>query len=160
MKYFFKANNDVISHCACENEPALGTAQMECPWCGCGWLISCSKCNKAFTFAEVRETDLTMEDMAQRESNARSGIELSQSEFAAWSTATTETLNVFEVGDVVVYIDGAYWTIDAEEIEFEGYYAAHKFERLPHADAIANPQMLNQMLGDPGYWYDRAIENE
>src|SRR5262249_18861030 len=52
--YLRKANNDLVSHCACAQADALVTApsQMDCPWCGCGWLFICSRCRKAFTFAE------------------------------------------------------------------------------------------------------------
>lgn len=55
-KFFFKADDDVLSHCTCTDAPAQSSSQLDCPWCGCGWLISCATCGKAFTFAEVRET--------------------------------------------------------------------------------------------------------
>jgi len=27
----------------------------------------------------------------------------------------------------------------------------HKLDRLPHAEALADPQLLDRVLGDPGY---------
>ena len=53
VKYIAKANNDVLSHCQCADTLAAGPAQLDCPWCGCGWLFSCIKCRKAFTFGRV-----------------------------------------------------------------------------------------------------------
>ena len=82
-KFFFKANDEVISHCRCKNEPAMSTGQMVSPWCGCSWLIACSKCAHAFTFAEVRETKLSMDRLARREAKTR-GVEASDTELAAW----------------------------------------------------------------------------
>jgi hypothetical protein len=29
-------------------------------------------------------------------------------------------LNSFEVGDIVVYLDGSFWTINSEKVEFDG----------------------------------------
>ena len=64
--YLVKANNDLISHCACSNAVIGAPAQMDCPWCGCGWLFVCSKCRKAFSFARAEEP-------RSRGSSARTG---------------------------------------------------------------------------------------
>ncbi len=64
-KFLFKANDDVLSYCSCVGEPAMSTGQLDCPWCGCGWLISCAKCGKAFTYAVVRETDIPIVELGR-----------------------------------------------------------------------------------------------
>jgi hypothetical protein len=47
--YLRKANDDFVSHCKCPKADSLisSPGQMDCPWCGCGWLFICSRCNKA-----------------------------------------------------------------------------------------------------------------
>jgi hypothetical protein len=30
-KFFFKANDDVLSHCRCEGAPAMSSGQLDCP---------------------------------------------------------------------------------------------------------------------------------
>ncbi|MFK7820241.1 MAG: hypothetical protein AB8G99_16080 [Planctomycetaceae bacterium] len=161
-KFFFKSNQQLISHCECDNEPAMSTCQMDCPWCGCGWLFSCSKCSKAFTFAEVRETDLSLEQIAKREASTR-GIQdsIGDDDIADWVLNMSQIVGEFEVGDQVVYIDGEYLKSDAESVEFDGYFAAHKFEKLPHAEALAtNPDLLDEILGQPSYWFDRELPDD
>jgi hypothetical protein len=59
------------------------------------------------------------------------------------------------VGDIVVYLDGSYWTADSTEVAFDGLYASHNLERLPHAEALSDPAHLDRMLGNPRYWLDR-----
>lgn len=42
--YLIKDNDDLCSHCACETAYITFPPQMDCPWCGCGWLFSCTAC--------------------------------------------------------------------------------------------------------------------
>jgi hypothetical protein len=62
LKYLIRSSTDVICHCKCPEADALVAhpigAQAGCPWCGCGWLWSCTVCRKSFTFAKV--VDLPM----------------------------------------------------------------------------------------------------
>jgi hypothetical protein len=66
--YLAKANDDLVSHCRCARPDALisSPCQMDCPWCGCGWLFICSRCRKAFTFAQAVEVNETWEQTADR----------------------------------------------------------------------------------------------
>ena len=68
-------------------------------------------------------------------------------------------LDCFEVGDIVVYLDGSYWPMNSENVEFDGYFAHHKFERLPHRDAVAEPPLLLSVLGNTNYWFERELSN-
>jgi len=156
-KFFFKANDHVLSHCRCEDAPAMSEGQLDCPWCGCGWLIACSQCRKSFTFAEVRETDIPLLELGRREAEARGLIDVTDEQVADWAEGMAETLDYFEVGDTVVYLDGLYWRIDETNIAFKGFYAAHDLERLPHAEALDDPDHLRRVLGDANYWFDREL---
>jgi len=154
-KFIFKANDRVLSFCDCVGEPAMSTGQLDCPWCGCGWLIACSKCSRSFTFAEVRETEIPLAELGRRETQARGVTAVTEEEIAEWADGMAEALDPFDVGDVVVYLDGSYWTVDSTSIEFTGYFAHHKFDRLPHAEALADATRLNAILGDRNYWIER-----
>lgn len=154
-KFLFKASDAVLSHCGCTDAPASSTSQLDCPWCGCGWLIGCLNCRKAFTFAEVRETEIPLVEFARRDAAARGLTDISEAEFEEWAAEMAEMLDVFDVGDIVVYLDGGYFTVDSADVEFEGYFAAHRLDRLPHAEALQDPAMLDRVLGDKRYWLDR-----
>jgi hypothetical protein len=156
-KFFFKANDDVLSHCSCVDPPAMSTGQLDCPWCGCGWLISCAKCSKSFTFAVVRETDIPLIELGRREVEIRGLTTVTDEEIQEWADGMAETLEAFEVGDVVVYLDGSYWTIDSTNVEFDGYFASHKFDVLPHSVARADPAHLDRVLGNTAYWLEREL---
>ena len=158
-KYIAKASNDVLSHCACEGEIAAGPAQLDCPWCGCGWLFSCMKCRKAFTFARVIDIDRSYVDIVS-EDFSRRDIEASDDdiqESAAWMTDAFADLRV---GDIVVYLDGAYLSVDTTNFAYDGWYAQHDFDRLPHAIALEQPNALQATLGDKDYWLERELVDE
>lgn len=153
-KFIFKANDDVLSFCTCEDAPAMSTGQLDCPWCGCGWMISCSRCTKSFIFAEVRETDIPLIELGRREAAAR-GLTVSEQEVSEWADGMADAFADFEVGDILVYLDGHYWHRDSTDIAFDGDFASHRLARLPHAEALADPPLLDRVLGDTRYWLDR-----
>lgn len=97
-KFFFKANDDVLSHCGCDGAPAMSTGQLDCPWCGCGWLIGCAQCGKSFTFAEVRETDIPLIELGRREAITRGLTTITEEEIADWAEGMADALDQFEVG--------------------------------------------------------------
>ncbi|MFN3943554.1 MAG: hypothetical protein ACK4K7_01330 [Allosphingosinicella sp.] len=115
-RFIFKANDDVLSFCACEGAPAMSSGQLDCPWCCCGWMISCSQCLKSFDFAEVRETDIPLVVLGRREVAARGLSNISEERIAEWAEGMAEALAPFEPGDVIVYLDGSYWAVDATDI--------------------------------------------
>lgn len=154
-KFIFKANNDVLSHCECVGEPAMSTGQLDCPWCGCGWLISCSSCTKAFTYAVVKETEVPLAELGRREAKRRGLTSVTDQDCEEWAAGMAEAFEPFEVGDVVVYLDGHYWLLGARNVRFEGYFATHDLVELPHATALRDPGALGAMLGKKAYWLDR-----
>ena len=135
----------------------MSSGQMDCPWCGCGWLITCSKCSKAFTYAEIRETDIPLIELGRREVLRRGLTSVTEKEIEDWALAIQTDLADFPVGQLIVYLDGEYLPLNSKNIQFEGWYAKHKLEKLPHLEALKNPELLNSMLGDSGYWLDREI---
>lgn len=133
----------------------MSEGQLDCPWCGCGWMIACSKCTKSFIFAEVREIDEPLIDLVRREAAIRGLTSLTEADFLDWAESMTEALAPFAHGDVVVYLDGVYWPVDSTNIEFTGFYASHKLARLPHAEALSDPGHLRAVLGEKSYWTER-----
>ncbi len=159
-KFLFKANDDVISHCTCPagEARAMSTAQLDCPWCGCGWLIPCVKCGKSFTYGVIKETDMDIMDIARTEVKARNLTDhITEEDIKDWAKAMAEDFNRFDVGQKVIYLDGSYFPLDAKNIEFDGYFAHHKLETLPHAEAIKNPSKLKEILYNKDYWFEREL---
>lgn len=155
-KHLVKANDDVLSHCKCAASLAAGPGQLDCPWCGCGWLISCMDCRKAFTFARVTEVDMTYRDLAARDLAAR-GFDADEEDVAEWAKWLEEALAPLPIGAIVVYLDGHYLPVDARDIDIEGDFAAHQFAQLPHALALDDPSQLRATLGNTGYWLEREL---
>jgi predicted RNA-binding Zn-ribbon protein involved in translation (DUF1610 family) len=159
VKYIAKANNDVLSHCQCDATLAAGPAQLDCPWCGCGWLISCIKCRKAFTYARVIDVDRTYADIVREDFKSR-GSDDDEEDIVHGVQWMAEALAEFAVGDIVVYLDGSYLKLDTANFAYDGWFAQHDFDRLPHAEALTNPATLRDTLGDQQYWLDRELTDE
>jgi predicted RNA-binding Zn-ribbon protein involved in translation (DUF1610 family) len=156
-KYLFKANDNVISHCHCDDAPAMSTGQLDCPWCGCGWLISCSKCRKAYTYGVIALTDRSLIDLGREEVKSRGLTNVSEQEIAEWAEGMSEAFEPFSIGETIVYLDGSYFSLDATDIEFDGYFAHHEFKVLPHKVAMSDTAQLDAILGDPTYWRKREL---
>ena len=62
------------------------------------------------------------------------------------------------VGDIVVYLDGAYLRLDTTDFAYDGWFAQHDFDRLPHAIALEQPAALSDTLGDQQYWRERELD--
>lgn len=155
IKYLAKANDNVISHCKCEAPLASPPGQLDCPWCGCGWMICCTKCGKAFVFGKVVEADATYESLIRADYAQRGYSSVTDEEIQNDARMMEEMLAPFAVGETVIYLDGCYFSLGEAPIEFEGLYASHKLDRLPHAVAIEQPNYLRQILGDTAYWFER-----
>src|ERR1051325_398886 len=106
--YLRKANDYLISHCTCARAEALISepGQMDCPWCGCGWLFTCMKCRKAFTFAEAMEVGLSWEELADRDIRGFYECDPEAEEAEAWVGSMKEMLKEVRAGEQYVYLDG------------------------------------------------------
>jgi hypothetical protein len=158
-KTLVKANNDLISHCACA-APIATTGQADCPWCGCGWLFTCVDCRKAFTFAKVALTDTSPVDLVRRDLTALglSAEEIDGDELAAEAEWMTDELDRLNVGDICVFMDGNILSVAEADIEIEGWFAKHSFDVLPQVAALSDPSVLDKTLKSLDYWLERELE--
>src|SRR5690348_12764365 len=104
--YLVKANNDLISHCKCTSALIGSPAQIDCPWCGCGWLFVCSKCRKGFTFARAEIVDLSWDQLAYNDLEGKWGRQPSEKDLNEWIEFMKILLKDVEPGKEYVYLDG------------------------------------------------------
>lgn len=158
--YLAKANNDLLSYCKCKRALITHPPQMDCPWCGCGWLFSCIKCRKAFTFAVGVEVKESWEDTAIRDiRNGGWEEKPSKNSVKLWITAMKAFLEDVEPGQTYVYLDGYMIPIDAEPVQFEGWHSRHDFKKLPQVAALKTKSIVDKILGNRNYWQKTALES-
>ena len=155
--YLRKSSDEVINHCHCGDGRISYPGQMDCPWCGCGWLFSCLTCRKAFTFAEGFELDSTLEALARESIRQLWDEDPKGDDVAAWAGDMEQILEDVEVGKRYVIIDGQVIPADCEGAEFNGWFASHKLESLPQVDALNDSEILDKTLALPKYWIDREL---
>ena len=156
--YLEKDGNQVVSHCACESELIASPRQMDCPWCGCGWLFSCIECRKAFTFARAVEVEHSWEELAVRDLRGRCGQEPAAKEVAEWVRLMQGMLADVELGRRYVYFDGAFVPADLRGVTLDGWFAFHDLDLLPHVEATLESKWIDDVLGSAEYW--RAHQHE
>jgi len=155
IKLLAKANDDVLSHCRCEAPLASVPGQLDCPWCGCGWLVCCTNCRKAFTYARVVEVDTDYETFVRGDRQRGGYADGEEAEIRDCAEWLEESFADFAVGQQVVYLDGLYFALDDAPSQFDGLHATHDLDRLPHFVALTEPTHLNASLGKQSYWQDR-----
>jgi hypothetical protein len=158
--YLAKANNDLISHCICSNTIIGAPAQMDCPWCGCGWLFVCPKCRKAFSFARAEEVELSWEQLAHKDLDGKWGRQPTPREVKDWISFMKVLLKDLKVGKEYVYIDGWVFPTDSKNLRFEGVYARHELETVPQAEALVDRRTLEQTLDNQHYWKERKLQSQ
>jgi hypothetical protein len=155
--YLAKSSNDCISYCRCAASLVGAPAQMDCPWCGCGWLFVCSTCGKPFTFATAVEVDEPLKQIALRDLTRRDGQGPEQADVADWVDVMSILLKEVEPGREYVYLDGFFLPADTESVNFEGWHARHTLPHLPHAQFRHDPRRLNETIGSKAYWDGRRL---
>jgi hypothetical protein len=150
--YLKKANNDLVGHCKCKDGRISFPPQMDCPWCGCGWLFTCMSCRKAFTFAVGVELEAEWEELAREDWKAWGLTRISKKHIASWVKDMKSLVADVKVGSIYVCIDGRVFEKDAGNVEFDGIYGSHKFERLPHAAALDDAAIVDEVLSSTKYW--------
>ncbi|MEG8025347.1 hypothetical protein QP162_14740 [Sphingomonas aurantiaca] len=153
-KYLEKANNETLSFCQCERGLASIPGQLDCPWCGCGYLIACTYCRKAFTYARVVEIDLSYVEIVTAD-RKRGGYDTATGVVQSQADWLAHVMKDFEIGDLVVYFDGFFLRAEADNLELDGLFATHSLARLPHHDALIEPAALLATLGNVEYWLSR-----
>lgn len=155
--YLIKKNNEFISFCSCEEGLVGDPGQLDCPWCGCGWLFSCTKCRKAFSFAIAVEIDKTWEEIASEDLYNYSKRQATHEEISEWVEAMKAMQGEIELGRTYVYLDGVFIPADEENFSMEGWYAKHEFEHVPQIAALKNSEIEKQVLSNPEYWRKNQI---
>src|SRR5258706_163464 len=158
--YLAKANDDVISHCRCRTALITWPPQMDCPWCGCGWLFTCIECHKAFTFAKGVLIDESLEEIATKDIRSRFEREPESDEIANWLKGMRVLLKGIELGREYVYLDGYFIPSDSESVTFEGWTARHDLPHMPQAEARSDGTILDRSIGAINYWRTRRVEHD
>ena len=161
MLYLEKSNNDFISHCACERARIAYPGQLDCPWCGCGWLFSCTDCRKAFTYARCIEIDATWEEVARHDiTRYRSDGECDEEDMGLWIADMQHLLEDLVLGEEYVWFDGAMVPTSASGIDYEGWYATHELDFIPQIAATTDERVKEELLLNSTYWQERRIDED
>lgn len=156
--YLKKANNDLVSFCDCGDGHITYPPQLSCPWCGCGWLFTCMQCRKAFTFAEGVEVESSWEELARRDIANRHYKPLTDAEVAHWIKTMRRLLRDVRLRKLYVCFDGRVFERDARNVEFEGWYARHHFQQMPHVAAMSDATVKTNLLRSEAYWKSHALK--
>jgi hypothetical protein len=130
---------------------------MDCPWCGCGWLFTCMKCRKAFTFARGVELDESWEEWASHDIR---GFEMEPTDEAVvdWVESMQAYLDGVMVGKQYVALDGCVIPTDANSLDFDGWKSHHRFDFVPQVAALEDASIVKTVLSNVDYWETRAID--
>ena len=159
--YLAKANDDLVSHCECGGDALITfPPQMDCPWCGCGWLFGCLNCRKAFTFAVGVETDESWETLARRDFADYPGEQPTDEQVAQWVAAMRELTAGIEPGREYVYLDGLIVAADTEALRFHGWHAEHDLDFVPHVAARRDGAIIESILANVDYWTTNALPED
>ncbi len=159
--YLKKASNELISHCTCDDAPITFPPQMDCPWCGCGWLFCCANCRKAFTFAVAVEMDESWEATALRDlKNRGKDFKPTEDDVADWVEAMQELCSEIEVGEEYVYLDGWFIPRDTDEITIEGMHSYHELTCVPQVVALKDKKIIEEVLGNQDYWAENEVPQD
>jgi hypothetical protein len=158
--YLVKANADLVCHCKCAQALMTFPPQMDCPWCGCGWLFSCIECRKAFTFARGVSVKESWDDLARRDMTNYGRKTISQEDIDGRVSAMKELLADVKVGTTYVWLDGAIIPADAGAVHFEGWHSRHDLDFVPQVAALDDRSVLTDVLSSTDYWRANAIGPE
>jgi hypothetical protein len=160
--YLRKANDDLVSHCDCCSANALITApsQMDCPWCGCGWLFICSGCRQGFTFAEAFEVNESWVESADRAIRGLFHRPPYPGQVDEWVGFMKILLKGVQPGGQYVYLDG--WVISrkANGVHIEGWHSRHDLDFVPQVAALEDPGIRTELLASRSYWQATALAQD
>ncbi|MES2933617.1 MAG: hypothetical protein V4805_09040 [Pseudomonadota bacterium] len=155
--YLVKKNDEFISFCSCKESLVGDPGQLDCPWCGCGWLFSCAKCRKAFSFAVAAEINKTWEEVAAEDLYGYNRKQPTHEEISEWVEVMKTMQSEIELGQTYVYLDGVFIPADEENFSMVGWYAKHEFAYVPQVAALKNSEIEQQVLSNPDYWRKNQI---
>jgi hypothetical protein len=158
--YLKKANNDLVGNCKCNDGRITYPPQQNCPWCGCGWLFTCISCRQAFTFGVGVELETTWEELAVADWKGWGMERVSKKTISGWVTDMKRLLADVKPGQVYACLDGRLFEKDARNIAFDGIYASHTLDRLPHVEALANRSVEEEVLANAEYWRSHKVKRK
>lgn len=158
--WLVKDNNQFVSWCKCQNAPISRPNQMDCPWCGCGWLHSCLNCRKSFTFARAVLMEEKIQDLARRDVAIwRPKLDLDSADgkesIRAWTDEMQQLSREVKLGSTYVYFDGHLIPADANGMAISGMHKTHNLEFVPQVRALTDPS-ARAMLESVPYWNEGA----
>lgn len=143
MKWIVKASDEGVSCCSCAEALARlpGADQLDCPWCGCGWLFSCASCGLAFTYGRIAEvetwpTQIAHDMLTLNDDGTHAEVIPTRNlgRLPALRDAIANQSSLLgAVGSDVVIIDGRVLPLDYEmrSAGFVGRRGVHRLSRLP-----------------------------
>lgn len=155
--YLVKDNNGLISHCSCKVARISSPGQLSCPWCGCGWLFSCTRCRMSFTFARAERIDATWEEMALEDLTGFSKTEPDPEDLRETARQLREMHQGLVPGERYVYFDGMIVGVDAPGIRGRGRHARHDLDYVPQVAALQDRSRINWVLQNVMYWEENAL---
>lgn len=160
VRYLAKSSQDGVCHCTCKEALISSPGQLDCPWCGCGWLYTCIECRKAFTFARCLEVAASYEELARRDIQARNQRKpVSAFEIRAWIRSMEDVVSGLKPGTEYAYLDGSFCPID-EPVEFDGWHSHHFLQVLPHREYRREPAKLKGFFSRKEYWLNSKVDAE
>lgn len=161
-RWIFKDSDKLVSHCKCKVGVSGSLPQLDCPWCGCGWMFACAKCRRAFTFGRIAEIDAgELKEIAIEQIHcygqsdpSTDDVQLKLEEFEA-------LVGDHQVGERVVVMDGVLIPAAHEgELAIEGLFARHDLPWLPHTRALKDSSALDKVLASGDNWNAHRIAEE
>lgn len=148
-----KASNSGVCHCECERSLVAAPDQLDCPWCGCGWLFSCCRCGRSFTYAKPVRLTTPVSEIVEMDFRGRGYPTLKAAFFRSVSRWMREALASVEPEKEYVYFDGYFVPLDVRRVTIDGRHGSHRVVTLPHARELKSPGALERALGRPAYWH-------
>lgn len=158
--YLLKDNDDLVSHCECERAYITFPPQLDCPWCGCGWLFTCIDCRKAFTFARAVNVEESLNELAIRDLEGRWHKPPSDEDIEQWVAAMEQLLANVEVQEQYVCFDGLFLPTSLGAVRFQGWHASHDLEFVPQVAALDDYFVREDILTNVDYWQSNAIPRD
>jgi len=159
--YLRKLNDDMVSHCHCPSDDAWisSPGQMDCPWCGCGWLFICGRCGKAFTFAEAFETSEPWAQIAARVMPQFGDSKPTSAKVDSWIQFMKILLKEITSGQTYVYLDGWVISTRAKGVHLDGWHSRHDLDFVPQVVELAGESAIDEVLGSPDYWQSTKVKD-
>ena len=158
--YLERSNSKLICHCRCRQALVAAPTQMDCPWCGCGWLFTCLNCRKTFSFARGVEVDESLEELGRMDLESRRGTDMELDDLDRWVEWMGVLLKGVEPGKEYVYLDGYFIDVNTIPLRYDGWYSRHDLPWVPQMKALEDPTVLTDTVGDEEYWAETRLPTQ